>query len=90
MNLDRIRTAIEEAVFDCVKPGSLEGFIHTTTSALSQTKGDLEVVTQALLLSALLCYWVNISGKKWMNWALGVGYAICAPLPLLALVAPKL
>lgn len=70
-------------------PGSLEGFIYTTTPALSQTKGYLEVVTQALLLSALLCYWVNTSGKKWMNWALGVGYAICAGLPLLALVAPK-
>lgn len=69
--------------------GSLEGFIYTTTPALSQTKGYLEVVTQALLLSALLCYWVNISGKKWLNWALGVGYAICAGLPLLALVAPK-
>lgn len=70
-------------------PGSLEGFIYTTTPALTQTKGYLEVVTQALLLSALLCSWVNISGKKWLTWALGVGYAVCAGLPLLALVAPK-
>jgi len=46
-------------------------------------------VTQAVLLSALLCYWVNHSGKKWMNWTLGVGYALCAGFPLLALVAPK-
>jgi len=70
-------------------PGSLEGFIYTTTPALSQAKGYLEVVTQAVLLSALLCYWVNHPGKKWMNWTLGVGYALCAGLPLLALVAPK-
>jgi hypothetical protein len=69
--------------------GSLEGSIYTTTPALSQTKGYLEIVTQAVLLSALLCYWVNISEKKWMNWTLGVGYALCAMLPLLALVAPK-
>ncbi|MGB0122046.1 MAG: hypothetical protein WA419_11730 [Silvibacterium sp.] len=45
--------------------GSLEGFIYMTTPALSQTKGYLEVVTPAVLLSALLCYWVvNTSGKK--------------------------
>jgi hypothetical protein len=69
--------------------GSLEGFIYTTTPALSQATGYLEVVTQALLLSALLCYWVNTSGKKWMNWTLGVGYVVCVSLPLLALVAPK-
>jgi hypothetical protein len=69
--------------------GSLEGFIYTTTPALSQTKGYLEIVTQAVLFSALLCYWVNTSGKKWMNWTLGVAYVLCAGLPLLALVAPK-
>src|SRR5215472_739237 len=45
---------------------------------LSQMKGYLEVVTQAALLSVLLCYWVNTSGKKWMSWTLGVGYVICA------------
>ena len=69
--------------------GSLEGFIYTTTPALSQARGYLEVVTQAVLLSALLCYWVNHSGKQWMNWTLGAVYAICAGLPLLALAAPK-
>ena len=68
--------------------GSLEGFIFTTSPALSQARGYLEVVTQAMLLSAILCYLVNHSGKKWMNWTPGVGYAICAGLPLLALVAP--
>jgi hypothetical protein len=54
-----------------------------------QVRGYLEIVTQALLLSALLCYWVNHAEKKWMNWTLSVAYVICAGLPLLSLVAPK-
>ncbi len=69
--------------------GSLEGFIYTTIPTLSQLRGYLEIVPQALLLSALLCYWVNHPGKKWMGWTLGVSYAVCVGLPLLALVAPK-
>jgi hypothetical protein len=69
--------------------GSLEGFIFTTTPFWMQVRGYLEIVTQALLLSALLCYWVNHSGKKWLNWTLGIAYVICAGLPLLSLVAPK-
>jgi magnesium-transporting ATPase (P-type) len=69
--------------------GSLEGFIYTTTPIHFQVRGYLEIVTQALLLSALLCYWVNHPGKKWMNWTLGVVYFVCVGLPLLSLVAPK-
>jgi hypothetical protein len=69
--------------------GSLEGFIYTTAPLLSQIKGYLEIVTQALLLSALLCYWVSHPGKKWMSWTLGAVYAIAVGLPVLALIAPK-
>ena len=69
--------------------GSLEGFIYTTAPVASQLRGYLEIVTQALLLSALLCYWVNHPGKKWLSWTLGIAYVICAGLPLLSLVAPK-
>jgi len=69
--------------------GSLEGFIYTTMPFLSQIKGYLEIVTQALLLSALLCYWVNHPGKKWLMWVLVAAYAIAVGLPMLALVAPK-
>lgn len=69
--------------------GSLEGFIYTTTQFLSQIKGYLEIVTQALLLSALLTYWVNHPAKKGITWTLTGLYVICAGLPLLALVAPK-
>ena len=69
--------------------GSLEGFIYTTMPLRMQVRGYLEIVTQALLLSALLCFWVNHPGKKAMNWTLGIVYVICAGLPLLSLVAPK-
>jgi len=69
--------------------GSIEGFIYTTTPVWMQMRGYLEVVTQAVLLSALLCYWVSRPGKKWMNWTLGTAYVIAAGLPLLSLVAPK-
>lgn len=70
-------------------PGSLEGFIFTTVPIVSQLRGYLEIVPQALLLSALLFYWVRHPGTKWLNRLLGVAYAICVLLPLLALLAPK-
>ena len=69
--------------------GSLEGLIYLTMPFVAQVRGYLEVVTQALLLSALLTYWVNCPGKKWMSWGLGAAYVIAAGLPLLSLVAPK-
>jgi len=69
--------------------GSLEGFIFTTTPLWTQVRGYLEIVTQAVLLSVLLCYWINHPGKKWLNWTLGVAYAVCVALPMMALVAPK-
>ena len=69
--------------------GSLEGFIFTTTPLWMQVRGYLEIVTQAVLLSALLCYWINHPEKKWLNWTLGVAYAVCVALPMLALLAPK-
>lgn len=69
--------------------GSLEGFIYTTTPVLLQMRGYLEIVTQAVLLSALLCYWVNHPGKRWLNWVLGVLYAIAIALPVMGLLAMK-
>jgi len=70
-------------------PGSLEGFIYTMMPIRLQLRGYLEIVPQALLLSVLLCYWVNQSGKKWLNWTLGIVYVVCVALPLLSLAAPK-
>ena len=69
--------------------GSFEGFIYTTNPIRYQIRGYLEIVPQALLLSALLSYWVNHAGKKWLTWTLSVLYVVCAGMSLLALAAPK-
>lgn|SRR5690348_3525273 len=69
--------------------GSLEGLIYTTTPVWIQLRGLLEVVPQALLLSALLYYWVNHSGKKWLNWSLGLLFFIAMGLPILGLLAGR-
>jgi hypothetical protein len=67
--------------------GSVEGLIYTPTPALLQLGGWLEVVPQALLLSALLCYWVNHPGKKWLNWLLGTLFFVAMALLVLGLLA---
>jgi hypothetical protein len=67
--------------------GSVEGLIYTPEPALLQLRGWLEVVPQALLLSALLCYWVNHPGKKWLNWTLGILFFIAMALPVLGLLS---
>jgi hypothetical protein len=69
--------------------GSLEGFIYTTIPVANQFRGYLEIVPQALLLSALLCYWVNHPEKKWLNWALTIPFLIGIALPPLSMLAPK-
>jgi len=69
--------------------GSLEGFIYTTTPILQQMRGYLEVVSQALLLSALLCYWINHPGRKSLNWTLGALFFLCVLFPTLGLLAPR-
>jgi hypothetical protein len=67
--------------------GSLEGFIYTTTPFWMQVRGYLEIVSQALLLSALLCYWVNHPGKKGLTWTLSALYAVAVALPVLGTLA---
>lgn len=55
--------------------GSVEGMIYTPVPVLSQLQGWIEVVPQALLLSAPLCYWVNHPDKRWLNWLLGIVFS---------------
>ena len=69
--------------------GSLEGFIYTTTPVWMQVRGYLEIVPQALLLSALLFWWVRHPGKQWLTTALTSLYVLCVALPILGLLAPK-
>ena len=66
--------------------GSFEGFIYTTIPVSVQIRSYVEIVTQALLLSALLCHWIN-HPRRWLSWLLGIAYAICVLLPPLGLLA---
>jgi hypothetical protein len=52
-------------------PGSVEGLLYTRMPVSLQISGWLEVMTQALLLSGILFYWVNHPEKKWLAWVLG-------------------
>jgi hypothetical protein len=70
--------------------GSLEGFIYLKNPIQYQVRGYLDIVTQAVLLSILLCYWVNHPGKRWMNWTLGTLYVISLASPALGLLAQQL
>ena len=69
--------------------GSIEGMIYTPVPIRFQLRGGLEVVPQALLLSALLCYWVNHPEKKWLNWLLGIIFFVLMTMPVLALLMRK-
>lgn len=69
--------------------GSIEGMIYTPVPIRFQLRGWLEVVPQALLLSALLCYWVNHAEKKWLNWVLGIVFFVMMAMPILGLLVRK-
>jgi hypothetical protein len=69
--------------------GSVEGMIYTRAPIRSQLRGWLEVVPQALLLSALLCYWVDHTEKRWLDWLLGIVFFLAMALPTLGLLARK-
>lgn len=57
--------------------GSIEGIIYTTLPFGEQfSGGTLEILTQSLLFSALLFYWVNHPEKRWMNWLLGAVFVL--------------
>lgn len=66
--------------------GSIEGMIYTRTPILLQLRGWLEVVPQAILLSALLYYWVNHPGKKWLSWLLGTVFFLIVAMLVMGLL----
>ncbi|MDQ3673691.1 MAG: hypothetical protein M3365_04880 [Gemmatimonadota bacterium] len=71
-------------------PGSVEGLIYTIIPPVDQILGLWEVLLQSFLLSAILCYWVNHPGKRWLDWTLGIAFSIVIMLPLLGLfLAPR-
>jgi hypothetical protein len=67
-------------------PGSIEGAIYTRVSLIDNLTGLPEVVFQALLLAAILYYWVNHPQKKWITWVLVVLFVIFMLLPALGLL----
>lgn len=69
--------------------GSIEGMIYTTMPIRLQLRGWLEVLPQAVLLSALLCYWVNHPEKKWLTWLLGVIFCLVIAMLVLGLLVRK-
>lgn len=67
-------------------PGSIEGAIYTRVPLIDNLTGLPEVVFQALLLAAILFYWVNHPQKKWITWVLVVLFVIFMLLPALGLL----
>jgi hypothetical protein len=57
-------------------PGSVEGLLYTKMPAALQISGWAEIMTQALLLSIILYYWVNHPEKKWIAWVMGIIYVL--------------
>jgi len=67
-------------------PGSVEGLLYTKMPVSIQISGWLEIVTQALLLSAILYYWVNHPKQKWLAWVLGAIYVLVIIFSVLGFV----
>lgn len=67
-------------------PGSLEGVIYTVFPIPLQLFGLIEVLAQSLLLSVILCYWVDHSEKRWLNWLLGISFFFVMLLPAMGLL----
>jgi hypothetical protein len=67
-------------------PGSVEGLLYTKMPVGLQIIGWLEVMTQALLLSAILYYWVNHPEKKWLAWVLGIIFVLATVFSIMGFV----
>jgi hypothetical protein len=67
-------------------PGSVEGMIYTVLPIRLHLIGLPEVILQALLLSVVVCYWVNHPEQRWLNWVMGVVCVVILLLPVLGLL----
>jgi hypothetical protein len=69
-------------------PGSVEGMIYLSPSASGFFSGGmLEILTQSLLFSALLYYWVNHPEKRWLSWLLGVLFVLVLLMSIMGYLA---
>jgi hypothetical protein len=67
-------------------PGSVEGMVYTVFPIPLQLIGMVEVFAQSLLLSVILCYWVNHPEKRWLTWLLGIAFFLVILLPTMGLL----
>lgn len=67
-------------------PGSVEGLIYMTVSPGRQLVGLAEVLLQSLLLSSVLCFWVDHAGRRWLAWLLGILVALALLLSVMGFV----
>ena len=67
-------------------PGSVEGMVYTVFPIPLQLIGMVEVLAQSLLLSVILCYWVNHPEKRWLTWLLGIAFFLVILLPTMGLL----
>jgi hypothetical protein len=70
-------------------PGSVEGMVYTTLPLRFHVESLPELLVQSLALAALLWYWVNHPGKRWLTWGLGVAFVAAMFLPALGLLAGR-
>lgn len=67
-------------------PGSVEGLIYMTIPVGHQLIGLVEVLIQSLLLSAILCFWVDHAEQRWLAWVMGIVFALAILLSLTGFV----
>lgn len=65
-------------------PGSIEAMIYTYQDVSVFTY--IEVVSQAFAFSCILYYWINNPNLRWLNWVMGLAFAIVMLLPTLGLL----
>ena len=46
-----------------------------------------EVLLQALLLAAILCYWVDHPERRWLTWVMVGAFVVLISFPILGLLA---
>ncbi|MGC9469573.1 MAG: hypothetical protein ACP5HS_13340 [Anaerolineae bacterium] len=68
-------------------PGSVEGLIYSKLPVAGQLGGLIEVLTQSLLLSVVVTYWVNHPRRRWLTWLLILLFVVALAMPTLGLLA---
>ena len=61
------------------------GSVRTLLPLWVHVMGLPEVVLQALLLSVVLCYWVDHPEKRWVTWLMVAAFVLVIVFPALGL-----